>query len=148
MKNNSVVYLFASLFINYLAISCGETNNQADVKMSSQVQTSSPILKDLNVTEFKTKIDENKGIILDVRTPEEYKQGHIKNATTINFYDDNFKDQVEKLPKNKPILVYCKGGNRSAKAANILKYLGYSEIYNLKGGITAWKSNHYKVTTE
>ena len=56
----------------------------------------------------------------------------------MNYNDDDFASQVEKLDKTKPVFVYCKRGGRSASAAEILKEKGFTKVYNLDGGITAW----------
>jgi len=76
--------------------------------------------------------------LVDVRTPEEYENGHIKNAININYYNSDFSSKINKLDKNKPIYVYCKSGYRSGKSAIILKNLGFKTIYDLKGGILNW----------
>lgn len=73
--------------------------------------------------------------LVDVRTPEEFKAGHIRNALNIDVKDVNFKSATNKLDKNKPVLVYCKSGKRSADAAEILKELGFIKIVSLDGGI-------------
>jgi thioredoxin 1 len=78
-------------------------------------------------------------IILDVRTAEEYKEGHLSGATQIDYYGTDFKSQVSKLDRSKPVFVYCKGGGRSSSSCEILKDLGFKEVYNLQGGITDWK---------
>jgi len=95
----------------------------------------------INIEAFNTKIQQlqNKQI-LDVRTPEEFKQGAIKEAVNINFYDKNFKDQLGQLDKSKPVMLYCKSGGRSGKTLAILKEMGFSEAYDLIGGYTAWSS--------
>lgn len=78
-------------------------------------------------------------IILDVRTPEEYNESHLNKAILLDYYRTDFKNQVTKLDKTKPIFVYCKGGGRSTSSCEILKNLGFKEVYNLQGGITDWK---------
>ncbi len=94
----------------------------------------------LNADEFEKKMAATKEkIILDVRTDAEYKEGHLANASQLDYYKDDFKKQVEKLDKTKPIFVYCKGGGRSNSSCEILKGLGFKEVYDLKGGITSWK---------
>ena len=78
--------------------------------------------------------------LLDVRTPEEYNQGHIEGAMNINFYDEDFARQLEQnLNKDKPVMLYCRSGRRSAKAAGQLGAMGFKEIYDLKGGFLDWK---------
>ena len=86
--------------------------------------------------------------LIDVRTPDEYKAGHITNAKNINFYAADFKDQMEKLDKSKVIAVYCGVGGRSGKVSTILTQLGFKTIYDLQGGMTAWKTKGKKVSTE
>ena len=86
--------------------------------------------------------------LIDVRTPDEYKAGHITNAKNINFYAADFKDQMEKLDKSKVIAVYCGVGGRSGKVSSILTQLGFKTIYDLQGGMTAWKTKGKKVSTE
>jgi len=79
--------------------------------------------------------------LVDVRTPNEYKSGHITNAININYYDQDFSAQISKLNKSKPIYVYCRSGVRSKYSSQILKKLGFKKIYNLKGGILNWNAN-------
>lgn len=82
---------------------------------------------------FKMMNDDT--IILDVRTNEEYNNGHIKNALNIPL-DDIINEKID-IDKNKTILVYCQSGNRSQKASSKLVSLGYEKIYNF-GGINNW----------
>mgnify|MGYP000030877397 FL=1 len=83
------------------------------------------------------KIKKENVIILDVRTSEEYQSGYIKNAININV-DDLEKLAEKQIPdKNKTILVYCRSGNRSKRAAMILMNLGYKNVYDF-GGINTW----------
>lgn len=77
--------------------------------------------------------------VVDVRTPEEYDVSHLKNAQNICVTSDDFKEKVAKLDKEKPVYVYCKKGGRSAKAATILKEMGFTEVYDLQGGMMSWE---------
>jgi rhodanese-related sulfurtransferase len=96
--------------------------------------------KTLTAADFDSKATATKNkIILDVRTLEEYQEGHLPNAVQIDFRGSDFKDQVNRLDKTKPVFVYCKGGGRSASSCETLKDLGFKEVYNLQGGITDWK---------
>lgn len=79
--------------------------------------------------------------IIDLRTEEEFKSGHLENSIMIDFYNPNFIQKVQKLDKNKTYLVYCRSGNRSASASQLLEQLGYNNIYDLAGGITSWQEN-------
>ncbi len=127
-----------------LFLSCGTTQETTSDTKEVKVENSNErIAKNVNVEEFKKKIETTEGTILDVRTPGEWATGVIENATKINFYDADFKDQASKLDKNKPVYVYCKSGGRSGSAMEVLKEMGFSEIYNLSGGIGAWDAAGY-----
>lgn len=93
----------------------------------------------LAAADFKQRLDTGSTkIIIDVRTPEEFATGYINGASNINVNDKNFKDQVSLLDKATPVYVYCKGGLRSATAVTTLQELGFTTVYDLKGGIMAW----------
>lgn len=106
------------------------------------------IIGELTIKDAYNKIQENKNnpnlVILDVRTPEEYAEGHIENSVNIDFNADDFKTNINKLDKNKTYLVYCRSGNRSKKAIAVMKELGFKEIYNI-GGIMDWQKEGYPV---
>jgi len=78
------------------------------------------------------------GVLLDVRTETEVREGALPNAQNI-VYDDSFSEKLGGLSKETPVFVYCAAGKRSAKAAEILKEKGFREVYQLKGGLDAWK---------
>jgi rhodanese-related sulfurtransferase len=86
-------------------------------------------------------------IILDVRTPDEYKSGHIENSICINFESADFKENVSKLDKIKTYLVYCHGEGRSGAGIKIMKNMGFSNLILLLKGIEGWKENGFKTTT-
>jgi thioredoxin len=79
--------------------------------------------------------------LIDVRTPEEYADGHLKNAVNINIKSGDFKDKINQLDKTKPVFVYCLSGGRSSSAANEMATMGFKEIYNLDGGIMKWRND-------
>lgn len=98
--------------------------------ISSKAQTTN-----LSPQEFIAKVKTTKDAqLLDVRTPQEWEAGKIASSNCINFNDAAFKQQIEKLDKNKPVFVYCAAGGRSSKAAPILQQAGFKYIYNLTGG--------------
>lgn len=103
-------------------------------------------IKNVTPEEFKALVDKGEGIILDVRTPQETSQGHIENASLVNVYDEDFVNKINLMQKDKAIYVYCKSGARSAKAAEILSQNGFTQIYNLSGGIMAWENKGYPIT--
>ena len=92
------------------------------------------------------KTQKDKYIILDVRTKEEFDSGHLESALLIPV--DDLETRYGELAKNKPVIVYCKTGRRSAKAAAILVNKGFSPVYDMTGGIEAWMSKDYPVIVE
>jgi len=101
----------------------------------------------VSAPEFDKEIKADSVQLLDVRTPQEYAEGHIDGALNINVQSDDFQRMVEKeLSKDSTILVYCRSGRRSMDAAETLTKLGY-KVVNLKGGIIEWKENGLPVTT-
>lgn len=84
-------------------------------------------------------------LLIDVRTPKEFKEGHIENAQNIDFLAPTFQDNIKKLNIEKPIIVYCRSGRRSAKSTKILQEAGFTEIYDLQGGIIKWEQEGFKV---
>lgn len=77
--------------------------------------------------------------IVDVRTAREYQDGFIKNAQNIDFTSPTFEQDILKLDKNKPVILYCETGGQSAQCAKKLKDAGFIKIYDVKGGITQWE---------
>ncbi|MDO6472501.1 rhodanese-like domain-containing protein [Maribacter sp. 1_MG-2023] len=93
----------------------------------------------LNKNEYATQIVANNIKPFDVRTPSEYNSGHIKNAINVDFFNGgNFNAYFEKVNKEKPVFVYCRSGARSQKAARKLLKMGFTQVYDLKGGYTSW----------
>ncbi len=66
--------------------------------------------------------------------------GHIENAINLNYYSKTFKDELSELDKSKTYLIYCRSGRRSGIALDIMKELGFTEVYNILGGITQWEA--------
>ena len=79
------------------------------------------------------KFKSGKAYLIDVRTPEEYNSGHLKYSQNIDYKSPDFQNQIIKLSKEKPVYLYCRSGNRSGKAAEILKTLGFKKYYNIGG---------------
>lgn len=101
-------------------------------------------IKVLPTLEFHDATAGNDVQLLDVRTPEEFKEGHVANAMNINVLEDDFAAKVETLDRQEPVYLYCRSGKRSAKASAILKDLGFKEIYDMEGGFLSWEDKGLK----
>ena len=77
--------------------------------------------------------------IVDVRTPAEFREGHIAGAVNMDFFGASFDSQILTLPKDKPVLLYCRTGNRSASAYDAMTTEGITNILHMNQGITAWQ---------
>lgn len=74
-------------------------------------------------------------VIIDVRTPAEFAGGKLPGAKNIDIFSKDFTNQIDKLDKDKTYLLYCRSGNRSGQACNIMAGLGFTKLYNLAGGV-------------
>lgn len=111
------------LFLFLLFLSCTKSEN----------------IDSLSPAEFESRLKSaSNAILIDVRTESEVKEGALPNAKNI-VYDDSFADKLEGLPKDAPIFVYCAKGKRSEKAARIMREKGFKDVYQLSGGLDAWK---------
>ena len=98
--------------------------------------------------EFEKEIKSDSVQLVDVRTPQEYTEGHIDGASNINVQSDDFKELAHReLSKDSTVLVYCRSGRRSLDAAEMLTRLGYN-VVNLKGGIIEWKEDGLPLVSE
>jgi rhodanese-related sulfurtransferase len=93
---------------------------------------------DLSVSEFSNKVTEAGIITLDVRTPGEFNEGHIDGALLIDFQSGNFENEIASLDKSKTYAVYCRSGNRSGEAVKVMSDAGFTNLYNLNGGVIDW----------
>lgn len=96
----------------------------------------------LNQEKWLSSINNSENsLIIDVRTQDEFNDGHIENSLNFNIYDAvKFIEEISKLDKKASVHVYCKSGVRSLQACEIIKGMGFSKVFNLIGGITEWKN--------
>jgi Rhodanese-related sulfurtransferase len=95
----------------------------------------------VGVNEFEKQLIATQGEqLIDVRTPKEFEESRIQNAKNIDFRSPDFRQEIEKLDKTKPVLVYCRSGVRSKSALAMFQDAGFKTVYNLGGGIIAWSN--------
>jgi len=127
------------LFISILSINCSNNKEKNEQNLNfnlGEIAVVSP-------SAFKEK-HTNKTII-DIRTPREYKQGHLKGAVNINYYERNFLEQIAKYSKEESIFIYCRTGNRTSFASKKMLKIGFQKIYDLQGGIVNWQRNKKQI---
>ena len=132
MKYLSIILVTVALIFN----SC--TNGQ-----------SSPSGPSIPAVAFSKKITDLPGApIIDVRTPGEFSQGHLKNAINYDISKIGFENQIASLDKTKPVLVYCLTGSRSTYAVRYMQSIGFKEVYELNGGMMKWRAASLPETTD
>ncbi len=116
---------------------------------NKETQAANSVSK-LSAADFESKIKQSAGPqIIDVRTPEEFSQGHLANAINIDWKNtETFKSKLAALDKTKPTLVYCKKGPRSTSASEYMHDAGFKEIYELDGGIVNWESANLSIVSD
>jgi len=103
----------------------------------------------VNATEAAALITETPGlIILDVRTPAEFEDGHLEGAINIDYYADNFKDLLAELDPDTPYLLHCRTGARSGRTLPLMHEIGFTNIHHMQGGIESWKSARLPVSNK
>ena len=111
-----------------LAVGCSDVGTSADFNVATTTN-----LRNVSVLDAAVLISENKNtVILDVRTPKEFTEGHIEGALNINFYDTDFKEKIATLNKDTPYVLYCHSGGRSGKTMKTLERLGFKDVSHLK----------------
>ena len=120
-------------------IGCQSQSEKTGDQTSTTNQTQ---IEDLNIDAFLkgVKTDPN-AVLLDVRTDEEVSEGVIPGAQVIDYYGDDFNSRLAELDRSKAYYLYCRSGNRSRKAAEIMKQMGFSNLYNLDGGYESYEEH-------
>lgn len=98
-------------------------------------------INNISVEEMQSLLNSKDIQLVDVRTPQEFNSGFIGNALNIDYYSSTFEEDIKKLDKKKPIILYCKSGRRSLNGSEKLEAIGFIKVYNLLGGIDQWKKN-------
>ncbi len=108
-------------------------------KQKSETTATSVDVVNLGTADFDEKLKSTASkIVLDVRTDEEFNSGHLQGAINMNVNDPSFGDRLKQLDTAQPVFVYCLAGGRSARAAEILKDMGFPAVYNMEGGVSRW----------
>lgn len=114
--------------------------------MLISIQVWSQAGKDVDSKTFKELIEAKKGVLIDLRTPDEIKsKGKIKGAVEIDFLAKDAEEKIKALDHKKTYLVYCAGGGRSGDCKELMLKEGFKEVYNLSGGIEDWKRKGYEI---
>lgn len=113
----------------------------------TKIGTKKQVLMNISPVDGVAMIEKNKNdpnfIILDVRTPREYAAEHLTGAMNLDYYSSSFRTNLNQLDKSKTYLIYCHTGRRSGLTLDMMCDLGFSEVYDIAGGIAAWKAKGF-----
>lgn len=134
--------IFALLFCILLSFqSCKEKNETTIGLETGTSKTEQTTIQVVSPNTFQKQISQSETPqIVDVRTLEEFEDAHLAGAVNISVTTGNFQEKAAALNKNAPVYLYCRSGGRSARATQQLEEMGFLEIYDLEGGITAWQA--------
>ncbi|HEY3292765.1 MAG TPA: rhodanese-like domain-containing protein [Candidatus Nanopelagicaceae bacterium] len=104
-------------------------------------------ITNMNAKDFSNITQQSNVVILDVRTPGEFSQGHIQGAMNIDVEASTFDSEIAKLDKSKTYAVYCHSGRRSGIATEAMAKMGFKHIYNLQNGLADWMSQGMMTVT-
>ena len=121
-------------------VAAREAAPPAGSEAASEVAGAPPAIRDIGVEEAKALLANPPAglVILDVRTPQEFREGHLAGARNMDFFGGPFEAQAEALPPDAPVLLYCRSGRRSASAAEALGQAGHRRVLNMSGGTESW----------
>lgn len=139
MRTTLFVLAISSLAFTACAQS-GNPSNETATEIEPVEQQDETVVKSVDVEAFASMMEENPGVLVDVRTPEEYSAGHLEGAELINFYGSDFEAKVSELDRDVPVYVYCRSGGRSGRSAGQLHDMGFKTVIDLSGGIMAWEA--------
>ena len=134
---------WAVLGLLTLSWACAQHRPSNGTQQASLLPTSDSTSTDLDAAQAQEFIAANPSVVvLDVRTPDEFRAGHIRQAMNIDLYNSHFANQLAALNHSKTYLVHCAGGlpkGRSRKAMSLMDSLGFKQAYHLNGGFSAWQ---------
>ncbi len=122
-----------------LLASCGDADETA-TEAGQEVDAATQSISVVSAEEANTIIESAPAdlVVLDVRTQDEYDEGHLAGAVMVDFYAADFADQLATLDPTVPYVVYCRSGNRSGQAREMMNELGFLDVRDVEGGIISW----------
>lgn len=134
------LFALASLAVAAVVLAgCGaeDTGSDAtDAESTGSDATEAPGVVQVGADEAVDLLERDDLVVVDVRTPEEFAEGHLEGAELLDIYDPAFRDGVDGLDRDGAYLVYCRTGSRSGQAAALMQELGFTEVYDA-GGLDA-----------
>jgi rhodanese-related sulfurtransferase len=143
MKKRRNRTLGLAVLIVFGLVSLGGVSFGGSPTPGSEAKTQ--IIQSISAKEAFDLIQENRDNpdfkILDVRTPDEFEAEYIQDAVNMDFYASNYVRRLKRLDKDKTYVLYCRSGNRSGQSLELMKKMGFMEVYHISGGMIEWKAS-------
>jgi len=148
MGKNTYTWSFGVLVaIILITISLSGRLSSEPTQSSANSIGATRAITSLETPQFSSLMREESPILIDVRTPEEFATGHLKDAVNIDFYSPNFRSEIANLDPTKQYALYCRSGNRTSQTLSMMRTMGFSNVSDLKGGIVAWQQHGLSLCT-
>ena len=138
--------LLCLLIVTILLSGCGDSKKVPEAKNQDGNDSSArSLFVNMKASEAAKILNNNpEAVVLDIRTPKEYAEGHIPDAINIDFKAESFEMELEKLDRDTTYLMHCRSGRRSAISFEIFKKLGFRHVIHMDDGILGWKEDLVK----
>lgn len=133
MKKKGIIQLLILLAMSILILGCVQEREDGNI---SPKDAFSILQENQESPDF---------VLLDVRTPEEYFEEHIEDAVNIDYYAEDFKDQISALDRDKTYLIYCGSGKRGGLALELMNELGFENVFNIEGGLRSCRAEGFEI---
>ncbi|HZV68145.1 MAG TPA: rhodanese-like domain-containing protein [Saprospiraceae bacterium] len=141
--SKSIIPFISLILLLSLGTSCKKSGDgkPEDAVPENKVENAAPALEP---QDFQDEMKRSGAVIVDIRFPAEYEQGHIDGAININFFDGKFKDNILALDRSKKYLLYSKADSQTKRAGIFMRENGFTDVVVMKGGWEAWKESQKK----
>ena len=127
-----------------LLAACGSS----DTAEAPESSSTAPGIRVVSAEQAASLLDQDPApTIIDVRTPEEFAQGHLDGAVLVDYNAPDFRDRIAEFPRDGTYVIYCRSGNRSAGARQVMTELGFTDVADIDGGVVAWTDQGRPLTS-
>lgn len=134
-------FLTCLILMGLTVIACNSSSTTETKENATESSSSDPAEHKLDKATFTAEMKKSGAVIIDVRMPQEFEQGHIEGAININFFDPEFKHQLLDLDRDKTYYLYCKNETRSYRSMKFMETNDFKHVYMLKGGYEEWNKS-------
>lgn len=126
------------IILGFMVVSCNNATTTTTEEGTTQASSEDSSERKLDKDQFASRMKKSGAVLVDVRMPGEFEQGHIEGAINIDFFSADFKHDLLDLNRNKKYYLYCKNEVRSYRAMKFMETNDFKNVYMLKGGYEEW----------